>query len=121
MSEYGYCILNALVTDIEPDRKVRAAMNEIISSKALKQAAYQKAEADKIRTIKAAVSASPGIFWTMFIFDDGVHIGCMEFVTARPMLCISRVGPGGVLVCDSGSLPLCRLLPSRQHPLPLAS
>jgi regulator of protease activity HflC (stomatin/prohibitin superfamily) len=54
MKEYGYEILNTLVTDMAPDRKVKASMNEINASKRLKEAAAHKAEADKIKLTKAA-------------------------------------------------------------------
>lgn len=54
MKEYGYEIMESLVTDIRPDKKVMASMNEINASKRLKEAASHKAEAEKIRQIKAA-------------------------------------------------------------------
>jgi len=54
MSEYGYVILQALVTDLNPDNRVRSAMNEINASKRLKEAATEKAEAEKILLVKAA-------------------------------------------------------------------
>jgi len=54
MKNYGYKILQALVTDLEPDTKVKDAMNEINASKRLREAAKYKAEADKIKQIKAA-------------------------------------------------------------------
>mmetsp|Transcript_9425 Transcript_9425/g.12487 ORF Transcript_9425/g.12487 Transcript_9425/m.12487 type:complete len:286 (+) Transcript_9425:253-1110(+) len=54
MSSYGYEIRNALVTDIAPDAKVKASMNEINASRRLKEAASHKAEADKIQQVKAA-------------------------------------------------------------------
>ena len=54
MKEYGYEIKNALVTDLSPDHKVKASMNEINASKRLKEAASHKAEADKVKQVKAA-------------------------------------------------------------------
>jgi regulator of protease activity HflC (stomatin/prohibitin superfamily) len=54
MKDYGYEILNALVTDLSPDAKVKASMNEINASKRLKEAASHKAEADKTKQVKAA-------------------------------------------------------------------
>ncbi|CAN0359372.1 unnamed protein product, partial [Discosporangium mesarthrocarpum] len=54
MSDYGYQILQALVTDMEPDRRVKESMNEINASKRLREAASNKAEADKIMQVKAA-------------------------------------------------------------------
>jgi regulator of protease activity HflC (stomatin/prohibitin superfamily) len=54
MAEYGYQILTALVTDLTPDEKVRQAMNEINASKRQKQAAYQRAEGEKVLKVKKA-------------------------------------------------------------------
>jgi regulator of protease activity HflC (stomatin/prohibitin superfamily) len=54
MKEYGYEILNTLVTDLSPDARVKASMNEINASKRLKEAASHKAEADKVQQVKAA-------------------------------------------------------------------
>lgn len=48
MMEYGYQILQTLVTDLDPDRRVKEAMNEINASKRMREAATNKAEADKI-------------------------------------------------------------------------
>merc|ERR1712232_1335897 len=54
MRDYGYEILNTLVTDMSPDSRVKASMNEINASKRLKEAAAHKAEADKTKQVKAA-------------------------------------------------------------------
>ncbi|HSX31858.1 MAG TPA: SPFH domain-containing protein [Candidatus Saccharimonadales bacterium] len=54
MDEFGYGIIKALVTDINPDAKVKASMNEINAAQRLREAAIQQAEADKIRVVKAA-------------------------------------------------------------------
>ena len=54
MKDYGYEILNTLVTDMSPDARVKASMNEINASKRLKEAASHKAEADKVQQVKAA-------------------------------------------------------------------
>lgn len=54
MQDFGFEILNSLVTDLEPDMKVKAAMNEINAAERLKEAAREKAEADKIMKVKAA-------------------------------------------------------------------
>ena len=48
MSEYGFHILQALVTDISPDVKVKNSMNEINAAKRLRVAAYDKVEAEKV-------------------------------------------------------------------------
>lgn len=54
MKDYGYEILTTLVTDLSPDARVKASMNEINASKRLKEAASHKAEADKVQQVKAA-------------------------------------------------------------------
>ncbi len=54
MDDFGYNILKALVTDIDPDPQVKAAMNEINASQRLRAAAAEKAEAEKIIKVKAA-------------------------------------------------------------------
>lgn len=54
MKEYGYEIKQTLVTDLSPDSKVKASMNEINASRRLKEAASHKAEADKVRQVKNA-------------------------------------------------------------------
>merc|ERR1712100_732685 len=54
MGEYGYMINQVLVTDLQPDDKVRMAMNEIDANRRLRVAATEKAEADKVLKVKAA-------------------------------------------------------------------
>lgn len=54
MKNYGYEIMNTLVTDMAPDSRVKASMNEINASKRLKEASAHKAEADKVQQVKAA-------------------------------------------------------------------
>mmetsp|Transcript_8283 Transcript_8283/g.31149 ORF Transcript_8283/g.31149 Transcript_8283/m.31149 type:complete len:297 (-) Transcript_8283:2950-3840(-) len=54
MQKYGYRIIQTLVTDLTPDMRVKDAMNRINESKRLKEAAAEKAEADKILQVKAA-------------------------------------------------------------------
>jgi len=54
MAQYGYQILNALITDLDPDQRVKNAMNEINSSKRLKFAVAERAEGDKILQVKSA-------------------------------------------------------------------
>lgn len=54
MDDFGYGIVKALVTDIDPDAKVKESMNEINAAQRMRDAAVQQAEADKIRVVKAA-------------------------------------------------------------------
>ena len=54
MSTFGFEILNALVTDIEPDQKVKDSMNEINAALRMRVAASEKGEAERILKVKAA-------------------------------------------------------------------
>lgn len=54
MDDFGFKILQALVTDIDPDTKVKEAMNEINMAKRLRLAATEKGEAKKIEIVKHA-------------------------------------------------------------------
>jgi regulator of protease activity HflC (stomatin/prohibitin superfamily) len=54
MDDFGYGITKALVTDIDPDAKVKESMNEINAAQRLRVAANEKGEADKILRVKAA-------------------------------------------------------------------
>jgi len=54
MAEYGYKIIKALITDIDPDHKVKDAMNRINAAKRDRQAANEEGEAQKIIIIKQA-------------------------------------------------------------------
>jgi regulator of protease activity HflC (stomatin/prohibitin superfamily) len=54
MRAYGFEIPNALVTDVDPDEKVKQAMNEIQAQQRLQVAANAKGEANKILVVKNA-------------------------------------------------------------------
>lgn len=54
MDNYGYMIIKALITDIDPDHKVKDAMNRINAAKRDKEAAFEEGEAKKIKIIKEA-------------------------------------------------------------------
>ncbi len=54
MTEFGYGIIKALVTDIDPDHKVKEAMNEINAAQRLRVAATEKGEAERILKVKGA-------------------------------------------------------------------
>jgi regulator of protease activity HflC (stomatin/prohibitin superfamily) len=54
MEGFGYGILKALVTDIDPDPKVKESMNEINAAQRMRVAATEKGEADRILRVKAA-------------------------------------------------------------------
>jgi regulator of protease activity HflC (stomatin/prohibitin superfamily) len=54
MSEFGYEIVNVLVTDIVPDAKVKSAMNDINAAQREQIAASARGEAEKILVVKKA-------------------------------------------------------------------
>jgi regulator of protease activity HflC (stomatin/prohibitin superfamily) len=57
MTSYGYQIVQVLITDLDPDQKVKNAMNEINSSKRLKYAVAERAGASIL--VVAVVGWSP--------------------------------------------------------------
>ncbi len=54
MTTYGYDIINALITDIDPDPQVKHAMNRINAADREKSAAEYEAEAQRIRIVAKA-------------------------------------------------------------------
>jgi len=54
MNDFGYDIIKALVTDINPDNRVKTAMNEINEAQRLRVAAMERGEAEKILKVKQA-------------------------------------------------------------------
>ena len=54
MEQYGYKIVKTLITDINPDELVKASMNKINAATRDKEAAFQEAEAEKIKIVKKA-------------------------------------------------------------------
>ncbi|MEZ4553200.1 MAG: SPFH domain-containing protein [Dehalococcoidia bacterium] len=54
MGRYGYEIANVLVNDINPDARVKAAMNQVQAATREREAAVQMAEANRITIVKEA-------------------------------------------------------------------
>lgn len=54
MNEFGYVIIKALVTDVDPDAKVKSAMNDINAAQREQVAAQARGEAEKILKVKQA-------------------------------------------------------------------
>jgi len=54
MGVHGFTISDTLITDINPDNKVREAMNEINRTERLKMAAKNEADADYIKKVRSA-------------------------------------------------------------------
>lgn len=56
MNTYGYGIVKALVTDIDPDEEVKMAMNRINAAERIKTAAEYEGEAERIRIVAKATA-----------------------------------------------------------------
>lgn len=54
MGKYGIMITKVLVTDLQPDARVQAAMNDINTQKRSRAAAVEKANGEKLLKVKAA-------------------------------------------------------------------
>jgi regulator of protease activity HflC (stomatin/prohibitin superfamily) len=62
MSDFGYDILKSLVTNIDPDERVKTAMNEINEQQRLRMAAQEKGEAEKILRVKNAEAEAESMY-----------------------------------------------------------
>jgi regulator of protease activity HflC (stomatin/prohibitin superfamily) len=54
MKEYGYSIVKVLISDIVPDPKVKAAMNDINAAQREREATVSRAETNKMLLVKQA-------------------------------------------------------------------
>src|SRR6202789_815390 len=54
MKEYGYSIVKVLISDIVPDQKVKAAMNDINAAQREREATISRAETNKLLLVKQA-------------------------------------------------------------------
>ena len=91
MGEFGYEIIKTLVTDINPDANVKAAMNEINTAQRLKVAAIEKGEAEKILKVKqaeaeaeASILHGKGIAGQRQAIIEGLGQSVEEFVKQIP-------------------------------------
>jgi len=98
MAEFGYGIIKALVTDVNPDKNVKSAMNEINTAQRLRIAATEKGEAEKIMKIKRAeaeaeanVLHGQGIAGQRQAVIEGMSESVEEFVKQIPGTDASRV------------------------------
>jgi regulator of protease activity HflC (stomatin/prohibitin superfamily) len=97
MEQYGFGIIGALVNDIDPDARVKEAMNEINAAQRLRKAAEEKGEAEKILTVKKAEADAEsntlqgeGIAGQRKAIVDGLRESVEEF----------REGVAGVTTAD---------------------
>ncbi|KAG4087094.1 hypothetical protein H8356DRAFT_1297560 [Neocallimastix lanati (nom. inval.)] len=91
MAEFGYGIIKALVTDVNPDANVKAAMNEINTAQRLRIAATEKGETEKIMKVKqaeaeadAAILQGKGIAGQRQAIIEGLGDSVEEFVKQIP-------------------------------------
>jgi regulator of protease activity HflC (stomatin/prohibitin superfamily) len=86
LTAYGYEIVSALVTEVEPERQVKDAMNRKNAAVRLRQAAVDESEAEKIRVVKvaeanadAAALAGSGVARQRKNIVDGLKDAVVEF------------------------------------------
>eukprot|EP00656_Telonema_subtile_P001849 TRINITY_DN10800_c0_g1_i6.p1 TRINITY_DN10800_c0_g1~~TRINITY_DN10800_c0_g1_i6.p1 ORF type:complete len:290 (-),score=78.68 TRINITY_DN10800_c0_g1_i6:67-936(-) len=86
LSAYGYEIVSALVTEVEPETQVKNAMNRKNAAVRLRQAAVDESEAEKIRVVKvaeanadAAALAGSGVARQRKEIVDGLRDAVKEF------------------------------------------
>jgi regulator of protease activity HflC (stomatin/prohibitin superfamily) len=86
MQRYGYEIVNALVTDLQPDVNVLTAMNQIEAQRRMRMAAQEKAEGEKILIVKAAEAdaeskylSGAGVARQRRAIVDGLKESVMDF------------------------------------------
>lgn len=98
MNEFGYGIIKALVTDIDPDKKVKEAMNEINVAQRLRVAATEKGEADRIIKVKSAQAEAEskalqgkGIADQRTAIINGLKDSVSDFKTSLPVLSESDI------------------------------
>ncbi|XP_062198507.1 hypersensitive-induced response protein-like protein 2 isoform X2 [Phragmites australis] len=79
MSTYGYEIVKTLIVDIEPDDRVKRAMNGINAAARMRVAANEKAEAEKILQIKKAEGEAE----SKYLAGVGIARQCHAIVDGR--------------------------------------
>jgi regulator of protease activity HflC (stomatin/prohibitin superfamily) len=91
MDDFGYLIVKALITDIDPDEKVKRAMNEINAAQRERVAASEKGEAEKILKVKQAEAEAEskalqgkGIANQRKAIVDGLKTSVTDFSEAIP-------------------------------------
>ncbi|CAI5530425.1 unnamed protein product [Closterium sp. Naga37s-1] len=91
MHDYGYRIVQTLIVDVEPDERVKVAMNEINAAQRIRQATQEKAEAEKILQVKKAEGdaeakylAGVGVARQRQAIVDGLRESVMGFSSQVP-------------------------------------
>jgi regulator of protease activity HflC (stomatin/prohibitin superfamily) len=121
MSKYGYQILQVLITDLDPDQRVKNAMNEINSSKRLKFAVAERAEGEKILKVKSAEAEAEakylsgvGVAKQRRAIVDGLRTSIVDFTdgikgtSAKDTLDLLLLTQYFDCIKDVGSDPKCK-------------
>jgi len=121
MSTYGYQILQVLITDLDPDQRVKNAMNEINSSKRLKYAVAERAEGDKILKVKSAEAEAEakylsgvGVAKQRKAIVDGLRSSIVDFsdgvkgTTSKDIMDLLLLTQYFDCIRDVGTAPHCR-------------
>eukprot|EP00568_Trieres_chinensis_P003072 CAMPEP_0183292638 /NCGR_PEP_ID=MMETSP0160_2-20130417/1625_1 /TAXON_ID=2839 ORGANISM="Odontella Sinensis, Strain Grunow 1884" /NCGR_SAMPLE_ID=MMETSP0160_2 /ASSEMBLY_ACC=CAM_ASM_000250 /LENGTH=235 /DNA_ID=CAMNT_0025453621 /DNA_START=279 /DNA_END=986 /DNA_ORIENTATION=- len=121
MSTYGYQILQVLITDLDPDQRVKNAMNEINSSKRLKYAVAERAEGDKILKVKSAEAEAEakylsgvGVAKQRKAIVDGLRTSIVDFsdgvkgTTSKDIMDLLLLTQYFDCIRDVGTAPHCR-------------
>mmetsp|Transcript_7549 Transcript_7549/g.22070 ORF Transcript_7549/g.22070 Transcript_7549/m.22070 type:complete len:281 (-) Transcript_7549:4230-5072(-) len=119
-TSYGYQILQTLITDLDPDQRVKNAMNEINSSKRLKFAVAERAEGDKILQVKSAEAGAEALYLSGVgvsrqrkAIVDGLRSSIVEFsghtsADTKDVMDLLLLTQYFDMVRDVGSAPHCR-------------
>jgi regulator of protease activity HflC (stomatin/prohibitin superfamily) len=121
MTQYGYQILQVLITDLDPDQRVKNAMNEINSSKRLKFAVAERAEGEKILMVKSAEAEAEakylsgvGVAKQRKAIVDGLRESIVDFTegiagtSSKDTLDLLMLTQYFDCIKDVGSAPTCR-------------
>lgn len=119
-TSYGYQILQTLITDLDPDQRVKNAMNEINSSKRLKFAVAERAEGDKILQVKSAEAGAEALYLSGVgvsrqrkAIVDGLKSSVVEFsgdtsATTKDVMDLLLLTQYFDMIRDVGSASHCR-------------
>jgi len=119
-TSYGYQILQTLITDLDPDQRVKNAMNEINSSKRLKFAVAERAEGDKILQVKSAEAGAEALYLSGVgvsrqrkAIVDGLRSSIVEFsgntaASPKDVMDLLLLTQYFDMIRDVGSSPHCR-------------
>lgn len=91
MNQYGFVIKKIIICDIDPEAKVKAAMNDIVASEKEKVAQQKRAEAEKITKILTAEAdaktrelAGQGVAAARKAIIQGLKESVEDFTSAVP-------------------------------------